>query len=441
MRRSLFPAIWIAGLIGAAVLDAGNPGAVSYRWIPIAALAGAVATAVWAGSEQGRRRLERALWALGPALALLAVYTMNPTHRFDPNYRALLPIPHLRGLPGAAFAPGARRAFGAALAAAAVFALGRAMGRRDARRTICGLAILGGIVGLAALHQRLLQRAFPVFEFTGPFVSRNHFAAFANLLIPLALAAGRRAQLEADRAAAPSSPAPLYYLAAALLGAAVALTGARAGLLLLIASLIAWTWVEFRLERAYGHWRPSRWRLGALPLTAGGAIVLTAAAAFGRGLPRRLVFAEEEWMFRWNVLRDTLAIWRDHPWWGTGPGTFSAVFPFYQSEALIGKKFLHAHCEPLQWLSELGALGLIWILAGLGVAVRLAVRDRAAAAESPPLAREIEAPACAIALATAVLHGLVDFPFRAPAIALLAAFCASRIFAPQARLSEGAAGG
>lgn len=433
MRRSLAVAVWIVALIGAAVWDAGNPGPLSYRWIPLAALAGVAATAVWAGTAEGRRRQERALWALAPAVLLIGVYALNPTHRLDPDYRALLPVASIRWLPGAASAPAARRAFGLALAAAAVFSLSRALRVRDARWVFRGLTVLGGAVGMLALHQRLAHRPFPVFEFTGAFVSRNHFAAFANLLIPLALAAGRRAQLEAARAASLSNPAPLFYLAAALLGTAVVLAGARAGLLLLIGSLAAWTLADFRLRRVYGHWHGPRWNLGVLPLTLGGALILAAAAALGRGLPRRLAFASEEWLFRWTVLRDTLAIWRDNPWWGVGPGAFSIVFPFYQSEELLGRAFLHAHCEPAQWLAELGVLGLGWVLACVVIAAALARRDCGTSAEEPPTAREIEAPACAIALATAALHGLVDFPFRAPAIALLAAFCAGRLFAPRSR--------
>ncbi len=62
-----------------------------------------------------------------------------------------------------------------------------------------------------------------------------------------------------------------------------------------------------------------------------------------------------------------LKIWQAHPWTGTGVDTFKTVFPSYATS-----RFNHfdgenvssrmAHCEPLQILATMGAIGLaLWL--------------------------------------------------------------------------------
>jgi len=338
------------------------------------------------------------------------------------DWGAPVPVPHWRAAPGAVFRPGALAAGGRLVAALSVFALSAILGTRANRVAWTLIALIGGGLGLVAIQQRILPRPFPVFDYTGCFVSPNHFAAFANLAVPMALGAGLRARYRAIRAGAPANPSPLFYLAALLMAAAIALSRSRAGTALLLASLAGWTAILWRLERKYGYWRPSRGTrvvLG-LPLLLALAAAALAAGRF-RGIP-----APEEWAFRGRIVRDTLAIWRDRPVWGVGPGSFAVAFPFYQTETARPLRLLHAHCEPAQFLAEFGTLGALIAIGSFGVcAVRL---SRALHADRGELPRfdEIERPAAALAVAAAALHALVDFPLRAPAIALLAAFCAGQ---------------
>lgn len=114
-----------------------------------------------------------------------------------------------------------------------------------------------------------------------------------------------------------------------------------------------------------------------------------------------------------------LRVLPDSGWFGTGPGTFRLVFPFYTGELgdRISGIWYHAHQDYLQTAIEWGLVGAaawgVVVLGGLGRAI---IRVRSARRR-----REIEySSSCAIlAVVLVLLHALVDFPFQIPAIQLL----------------------
>lgn len=61
--------------------------------------------------------------------------------------------------------------------------------------------------------------------------------------------------------------------------------------------------------------------------------------------------------YQWNSLR--FSSFR-----GTGLGTFASVYPAYE-ESLTPNRFSHAHSDYLEFLSELGIVGLILLLGGI----------------------------------------------------------------------------
>ena len=100
----------------------------------------------------------------------------------------------------------------------------------------------------------------------------------------------------------------------------------------------------------------------------------------------------------------------DRPVTGWGLGSYRFLFPVYQqvypkivSEHGRRLYFDHAHCDYLELFAELGAAGLLILLAGGTFALWRLVRLRF---WTKPLA------ACIVAgLATTLLHAAVDFPF------------------------------
>jgi hypothetical protein len=87
---------------------------------------------------------------------------------------------------------------------------------------------------------------------------------------------------------------------------------------------------------------------------------------------------------RAEIARGALALWRAHPWLGTGPDSFGLMFPSVQTAAFWRTEWLglpvHAHSVALQVLATLGTAGalagLAW-LAALGWALAGARRSTA----------------------------------------------------------------
>ena len=113
----------------------------------------------------------------------------------------------------------------------------------------------------------------------------------------------------------------------------------------------------------------------------------------------------------------TLRMIRDHPWQGTGPGTWQWFYPRYRSPSAQGRP-QYAHSDVLQLVSDYGLIGLTLVVVALGgfywQAARLSGPDHSA-----------EQRAFAVGSATAVtallVHSLVDFNLHIPANALLLA--------------------
>jgi O-antigen ligase len=118
--------------------------------------------------------------------------------------------------------------------------------------------------------------------------------------------------------------------------------------------------------------------LSLLPASRRGRVVLVAglvvlAVALVAGPPRLRQRAlsmgdpEEttvkERIYMW---RSAVAIWREHPWLGIGPGGLKREYQAYALPEAVKKRTSHVHNTPLQMLVERGVLGLatwlaIWI--------------------------------------------------------------------------------
>lgn len=67
----------------------------------------------------------------------------------------------------------------------------------------------------------------------------------------------------------------------------------------------------------------------------------------------------------WNA---AVQMWRDHPWWGVGPGHFDYRFREYRPEA-FQQRPEHAHNDYLELLADWGVAGDVIVLAGIGLFV------------------------------------------------------------------------
>ena len=409
-RRLPVPLLCLLLLFGLAAGEGGVPG----PWRPWLLPGGALLSLAVC------RGLPRRVWAAGALLlGLIALYAANATHHWTAGM-GLLPVAHVPGLPGSVWAEGSWRTLGLAGAMFAGFALAFRLPEGQVRELQAAATLGAAAMALAVVVQRLAPHSYRLHDHTGIFVNENHFAVFATLVLPVVLASAARAHFRAVGAGRPSSPAGLHLLAAALLAAAVVLSRSRAGaavLALEIAVGVGWCGLLARQHPFLGI--PGGFKGKGMGALAIGAVVAFAAAAFAREWPQIDVLARE-WTFRSGILRDALAMWRERWVWGTGPGTFSAVYPYYQSPALADQAILHAHSEPVQFLSEFGVAGGAWI--GMAILLGLSAEGgRRLRADWIPPFSELERRAFALGLAACALHALIDFPLRIPLLALIAA--------------------
>ncbi len=127
---------------------------------------------------------------------------------------------------------------------------------------------------------------------------------------------------------------------------------------------------------------------------------------------------------RWRASRVAMSALCDIGFFGFGPGTFRAVFPFYNNVATKPApgtwRFLHE--DYLQTALEWGWLGssLLALLFFGGIAIGIRSYKKSAAQAWTPRRRLLQR-LVAVALAGVALHALVDFPFQIASIQLYVA--------------------
>ena len=216
----------------------------------------------------------------------------------------------------------------------------------------------------------------------GPFVSPNNYAAFVELLIPIALTRKKTWGL----------------VIAAVLAATVVASGSRAGAVLVAVEIVA---VLALQRRPRDFWLFCG--LGAVCVAIVGHQFLWA----------RLTQQADAFAVRREFLQSTLAMFRAQPLHGFGLGTWPWA---YRQFALIdtGEIANHAHNEWAQWAAEGGAPALAAMLA---LFVWVAARIRAV---------------WPIGLLAIFVHSAVDYPFLRLGLAAWI-FCLIGVLAKDAR--------
>lgn len=273
------------------------------------------------------------------------------------------------------------------------------------------LVWLGFFVAIFGIMQHLTfngkiywVRALPRGGFPfGPFVNRNHFAGFMELIVPMGLGilaarGARRQQM------------PLVILLTVVPIAALALSASRAGIAALGVELIVLIGVLLLSGGA-------RRQLAIGVIVVGLALGLVAWLGFGPIMARfNMVNTQEVSVARRISLdRGAWNIFLDHPLLGTGLGTTISVYPKYE-RMFDGKLIDHVHDDHLEMLAETGAPGAIcWIafLASLGWFGYKRFADN-----PDPLLKAVHLGAL-VACVGLLAHGFFDFNLHIPSNALL----------------------
>ena len=253
----------------------------------------------------------------------------------------------------------------------------------------------------------------------GPFINRNHYAAWVLLLVPLAWVKltrhHRRRELQF-----------FWGLVLFLLGLSIMLSRSRAGTVLFVLGLLL-VWFFARPRRSSGRlrvWLP----LGLILLAALVTLALDTGKVVSRwgALGEALGGTETGDRYRWQIWRDTGGMIADRLWLGSGLETFGVLSDSYRS-FYSGRQWLRAHNDYLQWLAETGLVGGALALWFLVVFARTAAEKLRLAQQDPQWRLSAGAfVGCLLVL----LHSLVDFPLRVPANALLFAALLAVLSAP-----------
>jgi O-antigen ligase len=158
-------------------------------------------------------------------------------------------------------------------------------------------------------------------------------------------------------------------------------------------------------------------RTGLVNAIAGaGAVALILLQLMGGGINARFDFQGASDEGRLETYRSTLRMIADHPWFGTGQGTFAYAFPAYRSPNVsMWGVWDIAHNTLLEVASDMGIpIATLVVVAWMVV---FAVLIRGVLVRR----RDLIVPVAALSVAIlAVLHSLIDFTLQIPGYAIVA---------------------
>ena len=269
----------------------------------------------------------------------------------------------------------------------------------------------------------------------GPFVNRNHFAGYMEMLIPIpvALAFSRTTRGETRM---------FYGFAAAIMSIAEAASLSRGGMVSLAAGLLFLAAISARRSRDGSHperkssfsLRPAFLIVVMLAAIAAGVVWIGADFDILKRIthdPLTTTLATD----RRGVWGDTLTMFRAHPILGIGLGAFETVYPIYgRGDGSFVIQF--AHNDYLQVLSDGGIVGgaiALWFIIVIARAVMQVTRS------ADPFLRALGLGSAAGVFALLV-HSLFDFNLQIPSNALLFLFLAAIVSRAGAAVSLRTAG-
>lgn len=272
------------------------------------------------------------------------------------------------------------------------------------------LAVLAIVMGFASPGRlyglRVTSNSTGIY---GPYVNHSHYAGLMEMLTPFPLVMTLRRSL-------PGQHKLLWGVAAFFMAASVFLSGSRGGMLAFgfeLVLLLGVFLVRNRSRRAKTAASVTLFFFATVVVWLGSSRLVERLAD--------LSHPEMTGRVRLEIMRDSLHMAAARPVMGWGLGTFAIAYPqfrtFYSNDLVNA-----AHNDYVQFLAEMGAIGLAAILWFLFAVYRHGIRTIAdPESDSAPYIRL----AALIGITGIVLHSFTDFNLQTPAnIAVFFVLCA-----------------
>jgi O-antigen ligase len=314
------------------------------------------------------------------------------------------------------------------------------VGRRRLSLTIIVLLLLGFSLALVGVLHKLTSngrilwfRQVDSIEIVfGPFVNRNHFAGFLEMLIPLPLAVVLARGVDRDKWL-------LYGFIAVVLGAALVAASSRGGVIVLAAELLVLPLVAFKQreivmrDAGYEMQDASRSRASRIAhlasslktlMVTGIIIVAILVGVVWIGaepvVSRFSLTAETpelpltDQLSRPAIWKNTLRMIKDNAVLGVGLGAYPIAYARYDDSPGT-YSVEQAHNDYLQIVADAGLVGAVCLVAFIVFIVRAASR---ALSQTAPVERSL-ALGTIIACFGMGIHSLFDFNLQVTSNALL----------------------
>ena len=230
----------------------------------------------------------------------------------------------------------------------------------------------------------------------GPFVSRNHYAGFIEMIIPFGLAFGIMASERAKKA--------LWFFFSVIMAVSLFFSLSRGGMTSFVSGLFA-----FGLVMAGISGKARR----LVPLIFFAVAVICYLLFLGLGpLIDRFEQSGVTDMARFSTWEAAVGIFTDFPVFGSGLGTFQYIYPRYQPLTTPGF-WDHAHNDYIELLVETGITGI----AAAAFFLYLVIRN-ILTSTGRNLHPALRSAFCASIVSLAV-HSTMDFNLHIPSNAML----------------------
>jgi O-antigen ligase len=271
---------------------------------------------------------------------------------------------------------------------ACAFGLAASLDERDLRRFRQALLWFSFVMAAIAAVQVFTSegKVFWIFptqyhdNVLGPILSRNHWAAFMELALPMAIYEVFRSR----------GKTLLYAAMVATLYASVIASASRAGTVLCTAALII---VPLAMIR-----RGVRAKEAGIMFATVALLLASFSLVVGPEVVWQRLLQPDPYAARRDFLLSSWAMFRQHPGIGFGLGTWSTVYPQFALTD-TGAWANQAHNDWVQWAAE-GGIPLVGML--LGVAVWAVWRG-------------LMLP-WGLGVSLVLMHAWVDYPFSRPAL-------------------------